>query len=400
VKCRSGSPKRVVTGNYAAAWAAMRSKVQVVPAYPITPQTFIVEHISEFVNDGILNAEFIEVESEHTAMSATVSASAAGVRAFTATSSQGLALMHEILFCASGLRVPVVMAVVNRTLSAPLNIWCEHNDIMPERDSGWLIAFCENNQEVHDMVIQGFKIAEDERVQLPMAVNLDAFILSHSVEPVDLADEMPVDDFLGKYVPKSSVLDPNKPMAVGHAAPPDYMMETRWQLHDALEKSREVVLEVNKKFAEKFGRDYHGLVEEYRTDDAEVILMTVGTVTGTAREVVDLYREKGKKVGLVKIRFIRPYPKIELRNIASKVKTFGVYDRAVSFGVSGPQYIEARSALYGMNVPMVNFIAGLGGRDVTVTDISKMFDALLDVAKTGKVKKDVVWLNTRGVSEW
>jgi pyruvate ferredoxin oxidoreductase alpha subunit len=393
-------PKRVVTGNYAAAWAAMVSKVQVVAAYPITPQTFIVEHISEFINDGMMNAEFIEVESEHSAMSATVSASAAGARAFTATSSQGLALMHEILFCASGLRVPIVMAVVNRTLSAPLNIWCEHNDIMPERDSGWLIVFCENNQEVHDMVIQGYKIAEDARVQLPFSVNLDAFILSHSVEPVDLADEKSVEEFLGKYVPKSAVLDPNRPMAIGHAAPPDYMQETRWQLHDAVEKSREVILSVNKQFAQKFGRDYHGLIEEYRTDDAEVVLMTVGTVTGTAREVVDAYREKGKKVGLVKLRFLRPYPTEELRKVASKVKAFGVYDRAVSFGVGGPQYIEAKSALYGLTVPVIDFIAGLGGRDVTTKDISKMFDALLDVAKTGKAKKDVVWLNTRGVSEW
>jgi pyruvate ferredoxin oxidoreductase alpha subunit len=393
-------PKRVVTGNYAAAWAAMVSKVQVVAAYPITPQTFIVEHISEFINDGMMNAEFIEVESEHSAMSATVSASAAGARAFTATSSQGLALMHEILFCASGLRVPIVMAVVNRTLSAPLNIWCEHNDIMPERDSGWLIVFCENNQEVHDMVIQGYKIAEDARVQLPFSVNLDAFILSNSVEPVDLADEKSVEEFLGKYVPKSAVLDPNRPMAIGHAAPPDYMQETRWQLHDAVEKSREVILSVNKQFAQKFGRDYHGLIEEYRTDDAEVVLMTVGTVTGTAREVVDAYREKGKKVGLVKLRFLRPYPTEELRKVASKVKAFGVYDRAVSFGVGGPQYIEAKSALYGLTVPVIDFIAGLGGRDVTTKDISKMFDALLDVAKTGKAKKDVVWLNTRGVSEW
>ena len=393
-------PKRVVTGNYAAAWAAMRSKVQVVAAYPITPQTFIVEHISEFVNDGIMDAQFIEVESEHTAMSATVSASAAGVRAFTATSSQGLALMHEILFTASGLRVPIVMAVVNRTLSAPLNIWCEHNDIMPERDSGWLIMFCENNQEVHDMVIQGFKIAENEKVQLPLCVNLDAFILSHSVEPVDLADEKPVEDFLGKYIPKSSVLDPEKPMAVGHAAPPDYMMESRWLLHDALEKSKDVIRDVNDEFAKKFGRDYKGLIEEYRTDDANVVLMTVGTVTGTAREVVDSYRKQGKKVGLVKLRFLRPYPTDEVRKVVSKVKAFGVYDRAVSFGVSGPQYIEAKSALYGLTIPTVNFIAGLGGRDVTTNDIEKMFDALLDVAKAGKVKKNVVWINTRGVSEW
>jgi len=392
--------KRVVTGNYAAAWAAMASKVQVVAAYPITPQTFIVEHISEFVNDGMMDAQFIEVESEHSAMSATVSASAAGARAFTATSSQGLALMHEILFTASGLRLPPVMAIVNRTLSSPLNIWCEHSDIMASRDCGWLIVFCENNQEVHDMVIQGFKVAEDERVQLPFSVNLDAFILSHSVEPVDLADTEKVSGYLGKYVPKTAVLDPNNPMAIGHAAPPDYMSETRWQLNEALANSREVVLEVNRSFAKEFGRDYHGLIEEYRTDDAEAVLMTVGTVTGTARDVVDAYREQGKKVGLIKLRFLRPYPKEELRKAVSKFKAFGVYDRAVAFGISGPQFIEARNALYGLNTPVVNFIAGLGGRDVTTKDVEKMFDALLDVAKCGKAKKEVVWIGTRGVAEW
>jgi len=392
--------KRVVTGNYAAAWAAMASGVQVVAAYPITPQTFIVEHISEFVNDGMMNAQFIEVESEHSAISATVSASAAGARAFTATSSQGLALMHEILFTVSGLRLPPVMAVVNRTLSAPLNIWCEHSDIMASRDCGWLIVFCENNQEVHDMVIQGFKVAEDKRVQLPFTVNLDAFILSHSVEPVDLADAEKAAGYLGKYVPKSSVLDPANPMVIGHAAPPDYMSETRWQLNEALEKSREVVIEVNSSFAKEFGRDWGGLIEEYRTDDADAVLMTVGTVTGTAREVVDAYRTQGKKVGLIKLRYLRPYPKEELRKAVSKMKAFGVYDRAVTPGISGPQYIEARNALYGLSTPTVNFIAGLGGRDVTTKDIEKMFDALLDVARAGKTKKEVVWIGTRGVAEW
>src|SRR4030043_1188578 len=216
-------PKKVVTGNYAAAYGAMRSRARFVAAYPITPQTFIVEHISEFVNNGEMDCEYVEVESEHSALSAPVAASATGVRTFTATSSQGLMLMHEILPIASGMRLPVVMAVVNRSIAAPINIWVEHNDIMPERDSGWIQVFCDNNQEVQDMVLQAFKIAEDKRAALPMAVNLDAFILSHTVEPVDLMGAEDADKFLPKYVAPSPFLDPGNPVALGTLVPPDYV---------------------------------------------------------------------------------------------------------------------------------------------------------------------------------
>ena len=241
--------KRVVTGNYAAAFAAMRARVNVVAAFPITPQTFIVEHISEFVNDGIMDCEFIRVESEHSAMSAAVSASATGARAFTATASQGLALMHEILFTASGMRLPIVMPVINRTIAAPIGIWAEMNDVMPERDAGWILAFVEDNQEVHDMVLQAYRIAEDKRVLLPMMVNLDAFILSHTVEPVDLIEQEDADRFLPPYRPEHAYLDPERPMGVGVFTPPEYIQEERYQTHEAMEGAKKVIKEVNDEFA-------------------------------------------------------------------------------------------------------------------------------------------------------
>jgi len=391
--------QKVVTGNYAAAYGAMRSRVKTIAAYPITPQTFIVEHLSEFVNNGELDCEYIEVESEHSAMSACVSASASGVRTFTATSSQGLALMHEILPIASGLRLPVVMAVVNRAIAAPINIWVEHSDIMPERDSGWLQVFCDHNQEVQDMVLQAFKIAEDKRVALPMSVGLDAFILSHTVEPVDLMCAEDADKFLPKYSPPSHILDTDDVKSVGVFVPPEYMMECRWQLDKALRDAPCVIEEVNKQFARQFGRDYGGMIDPYMCDDADVVLITLGTVSSTAHEVVDDMRAEGKKVGLVKQRFWRPYPAKQLRAIAEKVKAVGVFDRAVSYGVAGPSFIEFRNAAYGLDVPTMDFIGGLGGNDVTLADIRLIYERLLEAAKTGKPRREVTWLNTRGVEQ-
>src|SRR4030042_1853877 len=387
-------PKKVVTGNYAAAYGAMRARTAFVAAYPITPQTCIVEHISEFVNNGEMPCEYVEVESEHSALSACVASCATGVRTFTATSSQGLALMHEILPTASGMRLPMVMAVVNRAIAAPINIWVEHNDIMPERDSGWLQVFCDNNQEVLDMVLQSFRIAEDKRVALPMVVNLDAFILSHTVEPVDLMEPADADKFIPKYVAPSPFLDPGNPVALGTLVPPDYVQETRWQVDDAMRKAPKVIEEVNAAFAKQFGRNWGGMIENYMTDDAEVVLVAMGSASATAHEVVDEYRAKGKKVGLVKLRFWRPYPTEQIRKLVSKMKAVGVYDRAVSFGVGGPSYIELRNASYGLSVPTIDFIGGLGGRDLSLADIRLMFDRLLETAKTGKVKREFVWVHT------
>ncbi len=389
--------KRVVTGNYAAAYGAKVCKPDVVAAYPITPQTFIVEHISEFVNDGEMDTQFVRMDSEHSAMSACVSASATGVRTFTATASQGLALMHEILFIASAQRLPVVMPVVNRTVAGPIGIWVEYNDTMPQRDTGWLQVYVEDNQEVLDMTIQAFKIAEDHDVLLPMMVNLDAFILSHTVEPVDLIEQEEVDRFLPPYDPIANLL-PETPMAVGTFSPPEYIQEVRYQTDVAMRKAEAVIERVNREFAEQFGRDYHGMLEEYRTDDADVILVTLGTVTSTARAVVDRMREAGKKVGIVKLRFFRPYPLEQIREIASRVDAIGFYDRSVSYGVGGPSYIEGRHALYGYTIPVMNFLAGIGGRDVMSEDVELMFDMLLKAAKEGKAEKDIVWIGTRGVN--
>ena len=391
--------KKVVTGNYAAAYGSMRARAKLVAAYPITPQTFIVEHISELINNGEMDCEYVEVESEHSAMSACVSASATGVRTFTATSSQGLALMHELLPIASGMRLPVVMAVVNRAIAAPINIWVEHNDIMPERDSGWIQVFCDNNQEVQDMVLQAFRIGEDKRVALPMTVGLDAFILSHTVEPVDLMDQEDADKFLPKYVPPGPIIDPEDPNVVGVFTPPEYMMECRWNQDKAMRAAPKVIEEVNAAFAKQFGRDHGGMIDPYMVDDADVVLITLGTASSTAHEVVDDMRKEGKKVGLVKLRFWRPYPTAQLRKIAEKVKAVGVFDRAVSYGVAGPSFIEFRNAAYGLNVPTMNFIGGLGGRDVSLADVRFMYERLLEAAKTGKVRREITWMGTRGVEQ-
>ncbi len=388
--------KRVVTGNYAAAHGAKISRAEFVAAYPITPQTFIVEHISEFVNDGEMDCDFVRMESEHSAMSAMVSAAATGVRTFTATASQGLALMHEILFIGAAIRLPLVMPVVNRTVAAPIGIWAEYNDTMPQRDTGWMQVYVEDNQEVLDMVLQAYRIAENRDVLLPMMVNLDAFILSHTVEPVDLYGYEEADKFLPKYEPHVHLL-PEDPMAIGTFTPPEYIQELRYQTDAAMEASKKVIGEVNKEFADLFGRDYGGLIEEYRTDDAEVVLVTLGTVTSTARKVVDDLREEGKAVGLVKLRFFRPYPTDELRAIADRVKAVGIYDRSIAFNNGGPSFIEAKSALYGYTIPIVNFLAGIGGRDVFYSDVKLMFETLLEAASKGEAEKDVIWMSTRGV---
>jgi pyruvate/2-oxoacid:ferredoxin oxidoreductase alpha subunit len=247
------------------------------------------------------------------------------------------------------------------------------------------------------MVIQAYKIAENKKVLLPMMVNLDAFILSHTVEPVEFPDQDEVDKFLPKYNPEHARLWPEDPMIIGSFSPPEYIQEIRYQTDESMNNAREVIKEVNSDFAKIFGRDYHGMIEEYQTDDADAILITLGTVTSTARPIVDEYRAAGKKVGLVKLRFFRPYPTELIRKIAEKTKTIGVYDRAVSFGSGGPSWIDCRSALYGYNIPVLNFLAGLGGRDVMASDVRLMFDMTLEAAKEGKAKKDVVWIGTRGV---
>ena len=386
--------KKVITGDHAVAIGAKLCRVDVVPAYPITPQTLIIEHIADFVNDGELDTKFLTMESEHSVMSAAAAASAAGARVFTATSSQGLAFMHEMLYATAPLRLPVVMANASRTLGGPPGIWCEYNDSMGARDSGWLQIYVEDNQEALDMIIQSFRIAEDKRVLLPVMPCLDGFVLTHTVEPVEIPTPEEVDSFLSPYEP-DIILDPARPAMIGTFMPAEYIMELRRQTVGAFESSKDVIREVNSEFAKKFGRDYGGLVDTYMMDDAKVALITMGTVTSTSREVVDELRHKGEKVGIIKLRFFRPFPSEDLRILVTNLDALGVFDRSISYHGGGPVYNEVRSALFGLTIPVINHLAGLGGRDVTKEQIYRMFE-LTSHAGKGENVKEVNWHNTRG----
>ncbi|MCX9081897.1 MAG: pyruvate ferredoxin oxidoreductase [Candidatus Methanoperedens sp.] len=386
--------KKVITGDHAVAIGAKLCRVEVVPAFPITPQTLIIEHIADFVSDGDLDAKFLTMESEHSVMSAAAGASAAGARVFTATSSQGLAFMHEMLYATAPLRLPVVMANASRTLGGPPGIWCEYNDSMGARDSGWLQLYVEDNQEALDMVIQSFRIAEDKRVLLPVMPCLDGFVLTHTVEPVDIPEQEEVDSFLLPYEP-DIILDPKRPAMIGTFMPSEYIMELRRQTAGAFESAKEVIRQINSEFAQKFGRDYGGLIDTYMMEDAHTALITMGTVTSTSREVVDELRRKGEKVGLIKLRFFRPFPSNELKKAVSHISALGVFDRSISYHGGGPVYNEVRSALYGMTMPVINHLAGIGGRDVTKEQIMKMFELTQKAGKGEKVN-DISWHNTRG----
>ncbi|MBU4453495.1 MAG: pyruvate ferredoxin oxidoreductase [Euryarchaeota archaeon] len=386
--------KKVITGDHAVAIGAKLSRVEVVPAFPITPQTLIIEHIADFVNDGEMDAKFLTMESEHSVMSAAAAAEAAGARVFTATSSQGLAFMHEMVYATAPLRLPVVMVNANRTLGGPPGIWCEYNDSMGVRDSGWLQVYVEDNQEALDMVIQAYRIAEDKRVLLPVMPCIDGFVLTHTVEPVEIPEQKDVDAFLPPYEP-DVILDPARPAMIGTFMPAEYIMELRRQTAGAVESAKKVIQEVNDEFAKVFGRDYGGLIDTYQMDDAEVALITMGTVTSTSRQVVDELRQEGGKVGLIKLRFFRPFPSDELKSILQNTAAVGVVDRSLSFIGGGPAFNEVRSALYGFSIPIINHLAGLGGRDVTEMQIRHMFELTLSAAKGEKVKT-VNWHNTRG----
>jgi pyruvate ferredoxin oxidoreductase alpha subunit len=355
--------------------AVKLANVDVISAYPITPQTHIVEHLAEFVNDGELHSAFVPVESEHSAMSAALGASAVGARTFTATSSQGLALMHEIMYLAASMRLPVVMSVVNRALSSPINIWNDLSDIMAERDSGWIQLFAINGQEAYDLTLQAFKIAEDPRVLLPVAVNLDGFILSHVIEPIELFEQKEVDSFLPPYAPVLR-LDPEKPVSMGAFGSPDVFTEVKKQVEEALIGSQKVVAEVWKDFGQRFGRVYKP-VESYQTKGAETILITMGSITETAMTAIDALREKGRKVGLIHLRLWRPFPFKEFLQAIRGAKTLAVLDRALSpGGVGGPVGLEVKAALFGKDErPYVaEFVAGLGGRDLTVDTFTEVVD--------------------------
>ncbi|HIP74587.1 MAG TPA: pyruvate ferredoxin oxidoreductase [Thermococcus paralvinellae] len=387
--------KKVLKGNEAAAWAAKLAKPKVIAAFPITPSTLVPEKISEFVANGELDAEFIKVESEHSAISACVGAAAAGVRTFTATASQGLALMHEILFIAAGMRLPIVMAIGNRALSAPINIWNDWQDTISERDTGWIQFYAENNQEALDLILIAFKVAEDERVLLPAMTGFDAFILTHTVEPVEIPDQELVDEFLGEYKPKHAYLDPKRPITQGTLGFPAHYMEARYKVWEAMENAREVIKEAFEEFERKFGRKYQ-MVEEYRTDDAEIIMITMGSLAGTLKDFVDRKREEGVKVGAAKITVYRPFPIEEIRALAKKAKVLAILEKDVSFGSGGAVFADvARSLINEKEKPMIlDFIIGLGGRDVTFKQLDEALSIAKKVIKEG-VEKDIYWIGLR-----
>lgn len=365
--------------------AARLANVDVVSAYPITPQTHIVEHLAELVADGELDAEYISVESEHSAMSCCIGSSAVGARTFTASSAQGLALMHEILFIAPALRTPIVMVVANRALSGPISIWNDHSDIMAERDIGWIQTFAENGQEAVDLTLHAFRVAEDHRVLLPIIVNIDGFTLSHFIEPVELPDQKLVARYLPDYQPVMR-LDPDHPISMGPVGVPEIYTEARRAMDEVLVRSKAVVIEAWQEFAEVFGRQYKP-VETYRTEGAETILVTMGAISETAMTTIDGLREAGRKVGLARIRLWRPFPFEEIREVLGKARVVAVTDRALSLGgQGGPVCSELRSALYEMSPrPHVfGYIAGLGGRDVTIETFTEIIDKAEAAAEKGQ----------------
>jgi pyruvate ferredoxin oxidoreductase alpha subunit len=385
---------KVISADHAVAWAVRLAKAEVIPAFPITPQTLIMELISEFINDGEMDAELILAESEHSVMSVAVGASAGGVRTFTASASQGLALMHEMLYAAPQNRLPVVMVNVNRSLGAAAGIWLEHNDSMPERESGWLQCYVEDNQEALDMVLQAYRVAEDIQVMLPMMVCLDGFVLSHTVERVEIPGQEEVDAFLPKFKPLN-VLDTEAPKVFNPIVPPDYVMEMRYQLDWAMDMAREVIGNVDRDFGQRFGRSYGGLFEGYRMEDAELALITLGTATTTARAVVDELRAQGKKVGLIKLRFMRPFPERELREATKNLKALGVFDRSIAMNRYGPVFTEVRGALSGSGVPLTDHIGGLGGRDLTLEDMRAIY-GIIERSVEGSLERSVFWHSLRG----
>ncbi len=387
----------VMTGNYASAYGAKLSRAEVIAAYPITPQTSIVEKLAEFVSSGELRAKFIPVESEHSAMAACVAAQTAGARTYTATSSHGLTLMHEVLMWASGARLPIVITNVSRAMAPPWSVWVDHMDSIAQRDTGWLQFFCQSDQEVLDTIIMAYKACESRSVMLPAMVIEDAFILSHTSEPVDVPDQELVDSFLPAYAPELKI-EVGKAMGFGSLVKPDQYMEFRYKAMQGMEDARERILSVEKEFKHIFGREHGGLLERYRCDDAEVVLVAAGSVASTAKDVVDAMRAKGVRVGLARIRAFRPFPHQELRALGSKVDGLAVLDRSYTFGAAGAMFTEVKASMYSLQrKPAVkNYIAGLGGRDITPRTLEKILEDMLVVSKRG-AEDEVEWVDVAGL---
>lgn len=390
--------RKAMTGNEAGAEAMRQIAPDVVAAFPITPQTELMHAFAAYVANGKVFTELITVESEHSAMSATLGASSAGARAMTATSANGLALMWEILYIASSSRLPIVMPVINRALSGPINIHCDHSDMMGCRDSGWIQFYSENSQEEYDNIIQAIRIAEHKDVLLPVMIGSDGFIISHSMETMETYPDEEVKKFIGEYDPVHGLLTDKKPYTFGPLDLQDYYMEHKRQQHEAMKNARRVILEVGKEFGRKFGAEY-GYFNTHKLEDAEYAIVCLGSTAGTARVVVDKMREQGHKVGLLKLRVFRPFPGKEMVEALRHVKGLCILDRSASFGAEGgPLFNELRSAFNELDnkPPIRNFIYGLGGRDMMMDDLEKLFHKTMEMAKTGEGAGSSQFYGARG----
>jgi pyruvate ferredoxin oxidoreductase alpha subunit len=375
--------KEFLEGSLAIAEAVALCKPGVISAYPITPQTHIVEELAQMVADGRLNSQFVNVESEHSAASVVLGSEATGVRSYTATSSQGLLLMGEVIFNIAGLRLPLVLTDANRAISAPINIWNDHQDTISLRDAGWVQLYAEDIQESVDLHFLAYRLAEDKSIMLPVMVCVDGFILTHGIETVDMPSQEQVDKFLPSYKALYK-LDVDNPMTIGPLADPDYYIETRYAIDQTHKKAIALMPKLTAEFAKVFGREYNGLIEQYMTKDAERVIVAMGSVCGTIKDVVDELRKKGKKVGLLKVTSFRPFPAEKICDALKKVAKVGVLDKSVSLGGTPPLATEVRSAFCGKkNCPeaISSFVAGLGGRDITPESIKEMFSMLTQKEK-------------------
>ncbi len=386
-----------MSGNEAVSYAIRQINPDVMPAFPITPSTEIPQIVSSYIANGEMDTEFIPVESEHSSMSAAIGAEAAGARSLTATSSAGLALMWEELLLAASNRMPIVLALVNRTLSGPININCDHSDGMGARDTGWIQIYAENNQEAYDNFIQAYPIAEHESVHLPVMICQDGFITSHAVENIELLEDQAVKQFVGEYQPEEYLLNPGKPIAVGPYSASGYVMEAKKNQEAAMENAKDVILAVAKQFEKLSGRSY-GLFEQYRTEDADYIMLLIGSAAGTAKQAADDLRAKGKKVGILKLRVFRPFPAKELAEALRNCKMAAIMDRCESYnGNGGPLGCEVDAALFRNKIMIetVNYIYGLGGRDFTVDDVYDVFAQLEDADQNGTKVEQFQYIGLR-----
>lgn len=386
-----------LSGNEAAAIAMKQINPDVVAAFPITPSTEIPQYFSTFVSNGTVDTEFVAVESEHSAMSACVGAEAAGARAMTATSANGLSYMWEMIYIASSLRLPIVMSLVNRAVSGPLNIHNDHSDAMGVRDAGWIMLFSENNQEAYDNLIMAHRIAENKDVLLPLMVCQDGFITSHSIENIELIEDDKVKEFVGTYKPEHYLLNDKEPIAVGPLDVQSYLFEHKYQQAEAMRNAKKVILEVAKDFEKMTGRKY-SFFEEYRMDDAEIAVVCMNSTAGTTKTVVDELREKGIKAGMVKVRVFRPFPAEEIAEALGNLKAVAIMDKADSLNaMGGALYEDVISSMYTAKkqVPAVSYVYGIGGRDTTSNNIHEVFDYLTHVAKTGEIDNPYRYVGLR-----